>query len=102
MNSLNSPGTFTCWTCLNSNGLTNFSSADTMKCMASFLLLCDVVTQTQTFGKSCREEFSELGFSKAEIKLVLKVFDGFRTGAAQRQLGPVGTISSDYLCPERF
>lgn len=64
-----------------------------MKYMAGFLLLCDVVTQTQAFGKSCREEFCELGFSKAEIKLVLKAFHGFRTGAAQRQLRPNGTIS---------
>lgn len=58
----------------------------------SFLLLCDVVIQTQAFGKSCREDF-RVGLSKAEIKLVLKVFHGFRTGAALRQLGPNGTIS---------
>lgn len=93
VNNLNSPGTFTCWTCLNSDGLVLFSSAETMECMAGFLLFCDVATHTQAFGKSCREEFSELGFSKAEIKLALKVFHGFRTGAAQRQLRPDGTIS---------
>lgn len=44
-----------------------------MKPVAGFLVLCDVVSQS--FGKSCRKEFCELGLTKAEIKLVLKVGD---------------------------
>jgi len=46
-----------------------------MNSMAGFLVLCDVVSQTQAFGKSCREEFCALGLTKAEINLVLKVGD---------------------------
>lgn len=46
-----------------------------MKSVADFLVPCDVASQTQAFGKSFREEFCELGLSKAEIKLVPKVGD---------------------------
>lgn len=48
---------------------------ESLKSMAGFLVLCDVVSQTQAIGKSCREEFNELGVTKGEIKLVLKVGD---------------------------
>lgn len=37
-----------------------------MKSVADFLVLCDVVNQILTFDKSCREEFCELGLTKAE------------------------------------
>lgn len=42
-----------------------------------FLVLCSAVSQTQTFGMSSRAKCCELGISKAEMKLVLKVEDTF-------------------------
>lgn len=72
----NSRGTFICWTCLNSNGLIIIlPSGEFKKPVAGFLVLCDVVSQTQAFDKSCREEFCQLGLTKAEIKLVPKMGD---------------------------
>lgn len=105
VNNLNSPGTFTCWTCLNSDGLVLFSSAETMECMAGFLLLCDVATQTQAFGKSCREEFSELGSARQRSNLHWRCFmdSGQELHKGSWDLtGPFPEVLSDYLCPERF